>query len=105
MIALDLLQQLHKLGVSLTPSSDGTLRCRAPKGVLTPALVEKMREHKPELHGLVESWSERAAIAQYCGGHTREEAERLAWQCVIVPHAGCAACGLPIDSSGGAQQT
>jgi hypothetical protein len=94
MTALDLFQQLHALGVSLTPHPDGTLHCRAPKGVLTPALVAMMRENKPELHGLVEGWSERAAIAQYCSGLSREEAERLAWQCVIVPHEACAACGL-----------
>ena len=102
MTAIDLFQHLHKLGVILTPNLDGTLHCRAPKGVLTSALVERMREHKPELHSLVETWSERAAIAQYCGGLTREDAERLAWQCVRVPHAGCAACGLPIDLPGGA---
>jgi hypothetical protein len=77
MRALDLLQQLHKLGVILTPHPDGTLHCRAPKGVLSPTLVERMREHKTELHGLVETWSERAAIAQYCGGLAHEAAERL----------------------------
>jgi hypothetical protein len=47
MIALDLLQQLHKLGVILTPNPDGTLHCRAPKGVLTSALVERMRHLAP----------------------------------------------------------
>jgi hypothetical protein len=93
MTAIALLQQLHEHGVSLMPSSDGTVRCRAPKGVLTPALVDAMRQHKAELHGLVEEWSERAAIAEYCGGLTREEAERLAWEWVLTSHADCAACG------------
>ena len=87
MIALDLLQQLHELGAELSPYPDGTVRCRAPKGVLTPALVDAMRQHKPELHALVEEWSERAAIAEYCGGLSRADAERLAWVCVLPPHA------------------
>jgi len=64
MIALDLLQQLHELGAELSPYPDGTVRCRAPKGRLTPALLDAMRQHKAELHGLVEEWSERASIAE-----------------------------------------
>jgi hypothetical protein len=93
MITLALLQQLHALGVRMTPHPDGTMRCRAPQHVLTPALVDAMRQHKTELHTLLEEWSERAAIAEYCGGRAREEAERLAWRCVLMPHTGCAACG------------
>jgi hypothetical protein len=54
MSALALLQQLHELAVALEPSLDGTLRYRAPKGVLTPPLVDAMRQHKPGLHALVE---------------------------------------------------
>jgi TubC N-terminal docking domain len=83
MTALPLLHQLHALGVVLAPSPDGTVRCRAPKGILTPALVDAMRQHKTELHTLVEEWSERAAIAEYCGGLSRPAAEALAWQCVL----------------------
>jgi len=79
MTALALLQQLHALGVILTPSPDGTVRCRAPKGTLTPALLDALRPHEAALLDLVEEWSERAAIAEYCGGLSREEAERLAW--------------------------
>jgi hypothetical protein len=39
--------------VVLTPSPDGTLRYKAPKGVLTRARVDAMRQHKDELHGRV----------------------------------------------------
>jgi hypothetical protein len=97
MTALDLIQQLHELGVRLTPLPDGSVRYRARKGVLTPALLDTIRQHKAELHALVEAWSERAAIAEYCGGLRRLEAERLAWACLLDEHghAGCAACGLP----------
>lgn len=83
MTALALLQQLHDLGVALESSPDGTLHCRAPRGILTPALVERMREYKLELHGLVEAYEERAAIMEYCGGVSRTEAERLAWLDVL----------------------
>ena len=83
MTTLDLLQQLHELGAELTPYPDGTIRCRAPKDILTPALLDGMRQHKQELHALVEEWSERAAIAEYGGGLAREDAERLAWQCLL----------------------
>jgi hypothetical protein len=95
MTALALLHLLHERGVILTPHPDGTLRYKAPKGTLTPELLEEMRQHKDELHALVEDWSERAAIAEYCGGLAREDAERVAWECLITPHDGCTACGYP----------
>jgi hypothetical protein len=95
--ALDLLQQLRDLGVVLTPYPDRTLRYKAPKGTLTPALVDGMHRQKAELHALVEEWSERAAIMEYDGGLPRAEAEGLAWDCPfsrvpdaarLVEHAG-----------------
>ena len=83
MTALDLLQQLRDLGVVLTPYPDGTLHYKAPKDVLTPALRDDLRQHKVALHDLVEAFEERAAIAEYCGGLARADAERLAWQCLL----------------------
>jgi hypothetical protein len=62
-------------------------------------MVDGMRQHKAELHGLVEEWSERAALVEYCGGLLREAAEQLAWTCVLTSHTGCAACGYP-DTAG-----
>jgi hypothetical protein len=83
MTLLTLAQQLHELGVVLTPSPDGTLRYKAPKSTLTPALLDAMRQHKQELHHLVEAFEERAAIAQCCSGFPRPEAEALAWACIL----------------------
>ena len=43
MTALDVLQQLHDLGVLSTPLPDRSVRSRAPKGVLTRAMLATMR--------------------------------------------------------------
>jgi hypothetical protein len=92
-----LLQHLHALGVSLTPSPDGTMRCHVPTGLLTPALVEAMRQHKVRLHDFVEAFEERAVIAPFCSGFPRPKSEVLAWACVLAEpvHGGCAGCGYP----------
>ena len=79
MTALALLQQLYELGCGPDTVSRGTLRYKAPKGTMTPALLDGMRQHKAALHDLVEAFEERAAIAEYCGGLTRAAAEREAW--------------------------
>ena len=55
MTALALLQQLCEVGVALQPHPDETLRYKAPKGVLTPALLDGLRQVKQELHALVEA--------------------------------------------------
>ena len=80
---LALLLDLHARGVILTPWPDGTVRCRAPTGVLTPALRAALRQHQQALLDLLEAFEERAAIAEYCGGLSREDAERLAWECLV----------------------
>jgi hypothetical protein len=90
MTALNFFLQLHTLRVVLTPYPDGTLRYKAPKGTMTSELLDVIRQHKSALHALVEDWSERAAIAQYCGDLAREEAERLAWACIQSASDVCA---------------
>jgi hypothetical protein len=82
MTALDLFLQLHTLRVGLTPYPEGTLRYKAPKGTMAPALVDAMRQHKDGLHALVETFEERAAIMEYDGRIPRDKAERLAWACI-----------------------
>jgi len=99
MTALELLAELHALGVVLSPTCDQAdvppgvtpatrrplvfgLHVDAPQGVLTEAHRLAIRTHKAELVELVEAWSERAAIAEYCGRVPRAEAEALAWQCL-----------------------
>ena len=83
MTVLALLKQLHDLGVVLTPSPDSTVSCRAPKGVLTPPLLDAMRQHKQELHALVEEWSERAAMMEFQAGVPRAQAEACAWAYIL----------------------
>jgi len=53
MTAVELYHELQERGVVLTPAPEGTLRYRAPTGVLTPFLREAMRQHKPALLALV----------------------------------------------------
>jgi FAD/FMN-containing dehydrogenase len=77
---LALLQELHARGVCLTPYPDGTVHYTAPPDALTPTLLAAMRAHKQALHDLVELFEERAAIAEYCGGLSRVEAETLVWE-------------------------
>jgi hypothetical protein len=82
MTALELLATLRRLDVTLTPWGD-RLRVNAPQGVLTDDLSQAIREHKTELLDLMESFEERAAIAEYCSGLLREAAERLAWDYLL----------------------
>lgn len=73
-----LLSTLHTAGVVLTLDA-GTLRYKAPKGVLTPTLLQQLAEHKVALLDLVEAFEQRAAIAEYCGRLPRADAGALAW--------------------------
>jgi len=82
MTALALFQALSARDVALMPYPDGTLRYKAPKGMVTPELSDELRQQKSGLHDLVEAFEERAAIAEYCGGLSQREAEHLAWHSV-----------------------
>src|SRR5215831_5533555 len=101
MTARDLLLQLHELGVVMTSSPDGTVRCRAPRGVLTPALLDTMREHKVELHILVEEFEARAALMEYDGGVPRGEAARRAWDWLFQKEADAQPASAPSHASRG----
>ncbi|MBT9260213.1 MAG: hypothetical protein KM310_10780 [Clostridiales bacterium] len=52
MTAAELLRELHRRGVRIT-AHDGRFRCEAPRGTITPDLVEAMRQHKAELMRLL----------------------------------------------------
>lgn len=93
MTALNLFQDLHMCGVILTPYPNGMLHYKAPKGIMTPELLDALRQYKEALHEHVEAFEERAALAEYCGGLSRPTAEALAWRCLLTAHEACAACG------------
>ena len=59
-----LFHQLQSLGVVMTPLPDGRVHCSAPKSVLTPALLDQLRQHKAALAVLVEALHEREALAE-----------------------------------------
>jgi hypothetical protein len=48
MTAASILTELRTRGVELIPEGTG-LRCRAPRGTLTPELRQTIADHKPEL--------------------------------------------------------
>jgi hypothetical protein len=70
---------------------------KAPKGLLTLALVDAMRQHKEMLPALVETFEARAASLEYDGRIPRAEAERLAWAC--IPCLSCSPSPLPPSSA------
>lgn len=86
MTALELFTTLRASGVVLAPMVD-RVRVDAPKGALTPALRTALQAHKTALLDLVEVCDERAAIAEYCGGVPRADAETLAWHALVEQEA------------------
>jgi hypothetical protein len=78
MSAQHLFCDLRSMGVELSIDADGRLSFDGPDDVLTDDLLSEMRAHRDGLLVVVESFTERAAIAQYDGGLSRAEAERMA---------------------------
>lgn len=89
MTATTLIRDVIAKGIRLTIEG-GQLIVDAPKGVLTPFLIEQLKRNKTELLSLLEDNSgqadeavreyieERAAIMEYDGGLAREDAQRRA---------------------------
>ena len=91
MNAAALLREANKLDVRLSVAGD-KLHVDAPKGTLSPDLVSRLKAAKPELMALLSSpqtakeieqsvsefFEERAGIAEFDGGLSREEAEAQA---------------------------
>lgn len=87
--AAEILSDLTRRGVRLAPNGD-RLHVDAPKGLLTPELLDELRRHKAELLALLhdpvanavedlhEHWSERAAILEHDAGLPRAQAEEQA---------------------------
>lgn len=62
-------------------------RFRLRKGRLTPEAIEWVRNHWREVCADIwpemEFWEERAAIREFCGGQSREQAEAEAYKEVM----------------------
>jgi hypothetical protein len=83
MTPLTLLRTLHARGIRIMPYPGGQVRCRAPEGAWTPALLAMLNAQQATMADMLEAFEERAAIGEFCGGMVRPEAEQLAWQCVL----------------------
>ena len=84
MTASTLLDRLHRRGVRFRIDGD-RLRWVAPAGVMTEADLTALREHKAGVLAVLrederDRFEERAAIMQFDGEMTREEAERNAME-------------------------
>ena len=79
---LALLRLLRAMSVTLRPDGN-RLYVDITAGNVTRDMLEAMRQQKEALLDLVEAVEERAAIAEYCAGLPRVEAEALAWQDVL----------------------
>jgi hypothetical protein len=73
-----LLSELRAYGVVLSITPERSLAFKAPKGVMTNLIVQRIRANRDDLLDLLERFEERAAIMEYDGGLAREDAERMA---------------------------
>ena len=72
---------LRARGVSLRAVGDRLLY--RPTAAVSAELRERIVANKPDLLALLERFEERAAIIEFDGGFSREEAERRAWESVL----------------------
>ncbi len=85
------LDDLLARGVTIS-AAEGEFKIKAPAGVMTPDLLERVRAAKPGLLGILaetnlQGWhdyfEERAAISEYDGGLSKVQAEKHTFdQCV-----------------------
>jgi hypothetical protein len=80
MDSLALLITAHAAGLQARAEGE-RLIVRGPKRLT--ALAQQLLSQKAEILEALEWFEERAAMAEYCGGLSRAEAEKLAWQCVL----------------------
>lgn len=73
-----LIQEIRKHGLEIQVI-DGDLHVR-PRDRITDAMRQTIRAQKAVLLNFLESYEERAAIMEFDGGMTRQEAEIAAWE-------------------------
>ena len=75
-----LLKRLHSLNVKLIPCGD-ELRFKAPKGALSPELVQELREHKADLLSMLRYGIPAARLYPYLGKAVKvPSGEGILWQ-------------------------
>jgi len=81
-----LLSDLRARGVELSIDPSGGLAFNAPKGVMTYAIVERIRAQREDLVALLERSEKRASIMEHYSGMNRGSSDRNAWS-DMVDHA------------------
>jgi hypothetical protein len=74
-----LLQVLGNASVVVIPRPDGTVRCKAPKGTLTPEMLTAIRTHKAALCKLIIPCFEHDPVF-----FDRQGAGWVCWKCVLL---------------------
>ena len=90
----DLLRELTETGVTLSFPASGKLRVHADRNSMKSEILVALKEHRDDI---IEMYEERAAIMEYDGGLSREEAERGAQGSFLAP-PGMGADSAPRDS-------
>jgi hypothetical protein len=62
--AAEIYAHASTLGVRITLAEDGTVRCKAQQGLLTPELVQALRAMKEELRAYLQAWAQPPEAAQ-----------------------------------------
>lgn len=83
MDAIALVRQAFDAGLTVKGDGKGHLVLAGPKRLA--AMVQQLHQHKGAVLDAWELWAERAAIMEYDGGLSRQDAERLAWERVLAP--------------------
>jgi len=73
-----LLTEIQNQGLNIQ-AIEGNLDL-SPSGRITDAMRQTIRQYKADLVAFLENYEERAAIMEFDGGMTRQEAETAAWE-------------------------
>ncbi|HBH51596.1 MAG TPA: hypothetical protein DDY91_06875 [Planctomycetaceae bacterium] len=75
---VELFRECLARGLRLGRTGPQGMDVSGPREVLSPSLLERLKEHKADLLDLLQLVEERAALMEFDGGLTRSEADQRA---------------------------